>query len=135
MRFCAFLFSAALLASLAGDSRAQCQRGAGRATPSPGLTTATGTSITTTVPIVASGESASQMMQRLYAQEMQRAYVLQMQRAYLEQAHERQQSLAKAKEAKRQERIAYWKEYREAEKARREAAKNRRQTDRSLVSN
>lgn len=134
MKSCAFVLSMALVVALAAGAQAQCQRGGG----SPGTSTSTGT-ITAGVPLIGSAETSYQAMRRAYAQEMQRAYVLQMQRAYFQQVHEQQEAIAQDKEDKRQQRIAVWREHRQAELERREAAKARnlarRNSDRSLASN
>jgi E3 ubiquitin-protein ligase DOA10 len=107
MKSCALVLSIALAVSLAGDARAQCQRGGGRATPT--MSTSTGTAITTTIPLVSSSELAYQMMQR----------------AYLQQAYEQEEAAAKDLENRRQQRISVWREHRQAELARREEAKAR----------
>jgi hypothetical protein len=62
-----------------------------------------------------------------------------MQRASMQQLQQEQQEAAQAKEARRRQRVDYWREYNEAEKARREETKARnlarRQTDRDLAGN
>jgi hypothetical protein len=132
MKSCAFVLSVALAASLAGDARAQCQRGGGTSA-TPTMSAGTGTVVTSAVPLVSSAEAAYQLMQRAYAQEMQRAYMQQMQRSYQQQ----QEAAAQEREDRRQQRIAVWREHRQAELARREAAKERnlarRNSDRSLA--
>jgi hypothetical protein len=129
MKSCVFVLSLALAASLAADACAQCRRGGTPATPS--MSTSTGTVVTTTVPLVSPGELAYQMMQRAYVQEMQRAYVLQLQRNYEQQ----QEAAAQDKLDRKQARISVWREHRQAELARREAAKARNLAQRDSEAN
>ena len=123
MKSFALTLSVVLSGSLASTAVAQCQSGGGTApaTSTPSI----GTSFTTAIPLINSAEMTRRQVQQMYRRQMQAAY---MQAAYMQQmrqAHEQQQAVAHEKEGKRQEKLDVWRERREAELARREAAKER----------
>jgi hypothetical protein len=137
MRPFALTLTVVLSGSLASVALAQCQRGGGAAPTATTATTSTGTAITTAIPLISSAETTRQQVQQMYMRQMETAY---RQAAYMQQmrqAHEQQQAVAQAKADKRQERLTAVRERREAELARREAAKERnlaRYSSRSLAS-
>lgn len=110
-----------LPALLVDGARAQCQRGGGGG--SSMATTSIGTSLTTAIPLNYS--LGGQSMEQAYRQQMQMAY---QQAAYLEQmrqAYQQQQAGAAQHQQKRQQKLDAVRERREAELARRAAAKER----------
>jgi hypothetical protein len=140
MRLFALTLSFVLSGWLASSALAQCQRGGGGSTAAPtSLTASTGTSVTTAIPLISSAELARRQLQQIYARQMETAYRQATYMQQMRQAYEQQQAVAQEKEDKRQAKLAVWRERREAELARREAAKQRNlaryNSQRSLAAN